>query len=294
MVMAKKGPNISEFNRRFPDDDTCLNHLMRTRFGDRLTCFQCQKQATYYRAKARRSFACEHCGYQVYPTAGTPFEATRTSLRDWFYVMFLFCASRNGVAAKEVERQLGVTYKTAWRMCNLIRKYMGYVDGDAPIGGPGKTVEADETFIGGKDEIGHDDKAIVLGMVERGGDVVTRQIAMRSKAHIIPHVVKFVKPGSRINTDEASNFKLLKERYGYDHEMVDHHRKEYVRGDVHTNTIEGFWSNVKRGIKGTYVHVSKKHLTSYLREFEYRHNLRQTPYLMFDCLLAAFPKVRVG
>jgi transposase len=173
MVMAKKGPNISEFNRRFPDDDTCLNHLMRTRFGDRLTCFQCQKQATYYRAKARRSFACEHCGYQVYPTAGTPFEATRTSLRDWFYVMFLFCASRNGVAAKEVERQLGVTYKTAWRMCNLIRKYMGYVDGDAPIGGPGKTVEADETFIGGKDEIGHDDKAIVLGMVERGGDVVT-------------------------------------------------------------------------------------------------------------------------
>jgi hypothetical protein len=251
MVMAKKGPNIQEFNRRFPDDDTCLNHLMRTRFGDRLTCFQCQKQATYYRAKARRSFACEHCGYQVYPTAGTPFESTRTPLRDWFYVMFLFCASRNGVAAKEVERQLGVTYKTAWRMCNLIRKYMGYVDGDYPIGGPGKTVEADETFIGGKDEIGHDDKAIVLGMVERGGDVVTRVIQMRSKAHIIPHIVKFVKPGSRINTDEASNFKLLKERYGFDHEMVDHHRKEYVRGDVHTNTIEGFWSNVKRGIKGT-------------------------------------------
>ncbi len=189
---------------------------------------------------------------------------------------------------------MGVAYKTAWRMCNLIRQYMGYVDGDYPIGGPGKTVEADETFIGGKDEIGHDDKAVVLGMVERGGDVVTRVIQMRTKAHIIPHIVKFVKPGSRINTDEASNFKLLKEKFGYDHEMVDHHRKEYVRGDVHTNTIEGFWSNVKRGIKGTYVHVSKKHLTSYLREFEYRHNLRQTPYLMFDCLLAAFPKVRVG
>jgi transposase len=106
---------------------------------------------------------------------------------------------------------------------------------------------------------------------------------MRTKNHLIPHIVKFVKPGSRINTDEASNFKLLKERYGFDHEMVDHSRKEYVRGDVHTNTIEGFWSNVKRGIKGTYVHVSKKHLTSYLREFEYRHNLRRTPYLMFDC-----------
>jgi hypothetical protein len=114
--MARKGPNIREFQKRFPDEDTCLAHLMRTRFGGRLTCFKCQKQATYYRVKARRSFECEHCGYQVYPTAGTPFESTRTPLRDWFYVMFLFCVSRNGVAAKEVQRQLGVTYKTAWRM----------------------------------------------------------------------------------------------------------------------------------------------------------------------------------
>jgi transposase len=296
--MAKKGPNIQEFNRRFPDEDTCLNHLMRIRFGERLTCFKCQKEATYYRTKGRRSFTCEHCGYQVYPTAGTPFESTRTPLRDWFYVMFLFCASRNGVAAKEIERQLGVTYKTAWRMCRLIRQYMGYVDGDYPIGGPGKTVEADETFIGGVDpEIegqSTDDKAIVLGMIERGGDVVTRMVQARTKHHIIPHIVKFVKPGSKINTDEGSNFKLLKERFGFDHEMVDHSAKEYVRGDVHTNTMEAFWANVKRGIKGTYVHVSKKHLPSYLREFEYRHNLRRTPYLMFDCLLAAFPKVQVG
>ncbi|HVV79443.1 MAG TPA: IS1595 family transposase [Pseudolabrys sp.] len=289
-----KGPSVRQFQKRFPDEDTCLNHLMRTRFGERLTCFKCQKEATYYRTKGRRSFTCEHCGYQVYPTAGTPFESTRTPLTDWFYVMFLFCASRNGVAAKEVQRQLGVTYKTAWRMCNLIRNYMGYVDGDYPIGGPGKTVEADETFIGGKDEAGKDDKAIVLGMVERGGDVVTRVVQARTKSHLIPHIVKFVKPGSKINTDEASNFKLLKERYGFDHEMVDHSKKEYVRGDVHTNSIEGFWSNVKRGISGTYVHVSKKHLPSYLREFEYRHNLRNASYLMFDCLLAAFPKVRVG
>ena len=158
---------------------------MRARFGERLTCFKCQKQATYYRVKARRSFECEHCGYQVYPTAGTPFESTRTPLRDWFYVMFLFCASRNGVAAKEVQRQLGVTYKTAWRMCNLIRKYMGYVDGDFPIGGPGKTVEIDETFIGGKDTAGHDDKAIVFGIVERNGDVANppRSDALQSAHH---------------------------------------------------------------------------------------------------------------
>lgn len=294
--MAKTGPNIRDFQKRFPDEDSCLNHLMRTRYGERLTCFKCQKEATYYRTKGRRSFTCEHCGYQVYPTAGTPFESTRTPLRDWFYVMFLFCASRNGVAAKEVQRQLGVTYKTAWRMCNLIRKYMGYVDGDWPIGGHGKTVEIDETFIGGVD---HDaknpigDKSVVLGIVERGGDVLTRHVYGRSHRELIPHIIKHVKAGSKIYTDDWKGYQTLTERHGFEHESVNHSEKEYVRGDVHTNSIEGFWANVKRGIKGTHVWVSKKHLQTYLREFEYRHNLRQTPYLMFDCLLAAFPKVRV-
>jgi transposase-like protein len=294
MAKAKKGPNIRNFQKRFPDEDTCLKHLMRVRFGERLTCFKCQKQATYYRVKSRRSFECEHCGYQVYPTAGTPFESTRTPLRDWFYVMFLFCASRNGVAAKEVQRQLGVTYKTAWRMCNLIRKYMGYVDGDFPIGGPGKTVEADKTFVGGRDPADRpDDKAVVLGMVERGGDVVTRHVQDRTARSVVPHIARFVKPGTRVHTDEAKAFALLTERFGYEHETVDHSAEEWVRGDVHTNTIDAFWANVKRGIKGTYVWVSKKHLQTYLREFEYRHNLRHQPGLMFDLLLLVFPKVRV-
>jgi hypothetical protein len=180
---------------------------MRVRFGERLICFKCQKQATYYRIKTRRAFECEHCGYQVYPTAGTPFESTRTPLRDWFYVMYLFCASRNGVAAKEVQRQLGVTYKTAWRMCNLI-----HVDGDYPVGGSGKTVEIDESFIGGKDKAGKDDRAVVFGIVERGGDVLTRHVQMRTKAHIIPQVVTFVKRGSKIYTDEAPAFRLLTEK----------------------------------------------------------------------------------
>lgn len=291
--MSRKGPNIQDFNKRFPDEDACLNHLMRSRYGERLTCFKCQKEATYYRVTGRRCFECEHCGYQVYPTAGTPFEKTRTSLRDWFYVMFLFCASRNGVAAKEVERQLGVTYKTAWRMCNLIRKYMGYVDGDYPVGGHGKAVEVDETFIGGPDKQGEDDKAIVFGMIERGGDIVTRTVLDRSLPTLGGQIEKFVKPGSRIKSDEWPAYRQLNRVYGYDHETVDHSKSEWVNGDTHTNNIEAFWNNVKRGIRGTYVSVSKKHLQNYLHEFEYRHNLRRAPYLMFDCLLAAFPKVRV-
>src|SRR4030081_1126312 len=250
--MAQKPSKIREFQKRFPDEDSCLTHLMRTRFGERFTCFKCQKEATYYRVKARRSFECEHCGYQVYPTAGTPFEKTRTSLRDWFFVMFLFCTTRNGVAAKEVQRQLGVTYKTAWRMCNLIRKYMGYVDGDFPVGGLGKIVEADETFIGGVDRRGKDDKAIVFGVVERGCDVLTRHIQDRSARNIVPNVVEWVKEGSRVHTDDWTGYQPLMERHGYDHETVNHSAKEYVRGDVHTNTIESFWASVKRGINGTY------------------------------------------
>src|SRR5690349_4201272 len=180
---APKGPTLRQFQARFPTEDSCLEHLKLVRYGAKHTCAKCEKVARYYRVKARRSYECEYCAYQIYPTAGTPFEKTRTSLRDWFYVMFLFCETRNGVAAKEVQRQLGVTYKTAWRMCHLIRLYMGYVDGDYPMGGPGKTVEADETFVGGRDKKGKDDKAIVMGMIERGGDVVTRVVHARTKAH---------------------------------------------------------------------------------------------------------------
>jgi len=287
-----KLPTISEFMSRFPDDDSCLEHLMRTRYGKSFICHNCEKEARYYRVKKRRAYECEHCGTQVYPTAGTPFENTRTPLRDWFYVMFLFCASRNGVSAKEVQRQLGVTYKTAWRMCNLIRQYMGYVDGDHPLGGQGgayPTVEADKAFIGGKDKQGHDDKYVVLGMAERnGGEVVTRVVQSRRGEHALPHILRYVKRGSKLMTDDATVFRDLRFE-GYDHDVIVHSKKEYVRGDTHTNTIEAFWGNVKRGIQGTYVHVSRKWLQTYLWEFEFRHNLRKNPELMFELLMQAFP-----
>jgi transposase len=286
----KKSLNISQFNERFPNEDVCLDHLMRVRYGERLKCRGCKKDAKYYRAKERRSYACEWCGYQVYPTAGTPFTKTRTSLRDWYYVMFLFCASRNGVAAKEVQRQLGVTYKTAWRMCNLIRQYMGWVDDDAPLGGVSGedgVVEIDETWIGGIDKRGEEDKAQVLGMIERKGEVVTRVVPSRSAKNLLPHIKKFVRKGSRVATDEWPTYRALAS-LGFRHQTVNHSEMEWVRGEVHTNTIEAFWANVKRGIKGTYVWVSKKHLQTYLREFEYRHNLRRQPALMFELLVSSF------
>jgi transposase-like protein len=123
---------------------------------------------------------------------------------------------------------------------------------------------------------------------------VTRHIQDRGARNIAPNIKKFVKTGSRVHTDDWTGYRVLTERHGYEVETVNHSAKEYIRGDVHTNTIESFWANFKRGINGTYVWVSKKHLQTYLHEFEYRHNLRQQPGLMFELLLQAFPKVRVG
>ena len=289
---------LKQFQTRFPDDDSCLEHLKVSRFGERRKCKSCGKDAKYYRVSTRRCYVCEHCGHQIYPTAGTPFENTRTPLTDWFHVMFMFTNSRNGVSAKEVQRTIGVTYKTAWRMCNLIRQYMGYVDGDDPVGGTRSysgVVEMDEAFIGGKDKRGKDDKAVVLGIVERGrdgqdGEIVTRHIQSRAERHIYPEIANYIVQGSKVATDEALAYRNLEE-YGYWHKTVNHSQKEYVRGDVHTNNIEAFWGNVKRSMRGTYIKVSDKWLQTYLWEFEYRYNYRKRPHLLMELLLQKFPKV---
>lgn len=284
-----KPVTIKQFQDRFPDDDACLGHLFQTRYGLEPVCPKCGQINTFHRLKAMPAYSC-NCGHHIHPMAGTPFARTRTPLTTWFHVMFLFCASRNGVNAKEVQRQTGVTYKTAWRMCDEIRKYMGWVDGDHSLGGPGKpSVEVDKMFYGGKDKLGHDDKSVVLGMAERGGDVITRVIPDRSRSTVTSRVAKWVNHGTMIYSDEAHAFKAL-ERYGYHHRTVNHSKNEYVRGPVHTNSIESFCSLVKRSIAGTHVSVSKKHLQTYLREFEYRYNRRKHQHVMLDALLLAFPK----
>lgn len=282
-----KSMTLKQFQALYPTDDACLDHLFRVRFGEEPVCPKCGQVNTFHRLTNLPAYTC-NCGHHIHPMAGTPFARTRTPLTTWFHVMFLFCSSRNGVSAKEVQRQIGVTYKTAWRMCHEIRKYMGWVDGDAGLGGHGQTVEADKAFIGGVDKQGQDDKAVVLGMVEREGEVMTWVVGSKHKTHVAPYVATFVKPGSRLVTDEAQVFKFHPP--GIKHETVNHFKGEYVRGDLHTNTIEGFWSNVKRAISGTYVWVSKKHLQTYLCEFEYRYNLRKSPHLILDALLQGFQR----
>ncbi|GMN12701.1 IS1595 family transposase [Altererythrobacter sp. MTPC7] len=288
--MAKqKLPTLRQFQDRFPTEEACLEHLKLVKFGERHECGKCGKDAQFYRVAKRRSYACEHCGAQVYPTAGTPFHRTRTSLRDWFYLMFLFCTTRNGVAAKEVERQIGVTYKTAWRMCHEIRKYMAQVDGDTPLGGEGRIVEVDETFMGGYDKggFGGKGKTVVLGMKERGGDVITRVVANRRGATLLPQVGKNILAGSEVHTDELHGYSGI--ALTHTHKRVNHSRREYVSAEgVTVNGIEGFWAQLKRGINGTHIHVSAKHLPKYLGEFEFRHNWRNHPQAMLSELMASF------
>ncbi|MEL7688798.1 IS1595 family transposase [Citromicrobium bathyomarinum] len=288
-----KQPTLRQFQHRFPTEESCLEHLKIVRFGERHECEKCGKNAQFYRVQKRRSYACEHCGHQVYPTAGTPFHRTRTGLRDWFYVMFLFCSTRNGVAAKEVERQIGVTYKTAWRMCHEIRKYMAMVDGDEPLGGEGMEVEIDETLIGGKARTGRQgpnlaNKTVVLGMVERGGNLITRVVPNHRRATLLPQIEAAVRKGTLIHTDHMHSYAVLGS-LGYSHERVNHNAGQYVSATgSHVQSIEGFWSQLKRGINGTHIHVSAKHLPKYLSEFEFRHNRRNRPETMLDELMQGF------
>jgi transposase-like protein/ribosomal protein L37AE/L43A len=290
--MKTKAPTLRQFLNEFPTEDACLEHLMRTRYGDRHDCSKCGRNAHFYRLKTRKVYSCEYCGNQVAPMADTPFERTRTPLRDWFHVMFLFCTTRNGVAAKEVERQLGVTYKTAWRMCHEIRKYMGEVDGDHTLGGFTKQVEVDESYIGGHEPgaFGGKGKAVVLGMLERGGNVVTEVVSNRRRDTLLAIIKETVRPYSLVHTDEHSAYQTLTAE-GYYHETVNHSHEQYVSATgSSTNSIEGFWAAVKRGINGTHIHVSEKHLWKYLGEFEYRWNMRQRPHEMFGRLMVSFAR----
>ncbi|MCH8262537.1 MAG: IS1595 family transposase [Proteobacteria bacterium] len=281
--------SVLEFFKDFPDDDACLEHLMVTRFGKSLDCPKCGKNGKFHRVKKRPVYACQWCSYQISPMADTPFHRSSTPLQKWFYAMYLFTTSRHGVPAKELQRQLSVTYKTAWRMGHEIRKYMADVDGDSNLSGH---VEIDETYIGGKDERmgvpnSGSKKTAVFGMIERGGDVITRVIPKTTKANTHPLIKEFINKGSTISSDEWPGYMRLKD-LGYTHGTVRHTREQYVNGIHHTNSMEGYWSRIKNSIRGTHVHVSKKHLQKYLGEFEYRYNMRANPSLMFDLLLRAF------
>lgn len=263
---------IKSFNAEFPDDNACVQYLFNLKYGKLKICPKCKKRTKFHRVKTRKCYDCQYCGYQISPLAGTIFHKSDTSLKSWFYAIYLFSVSKNGVSGKELQRQLGVTYKCAWRIAKQIRLLFAKSGGKLS-----RIVEADETYVGGKGEgkrgRGAENKTAVFGLVQREGEV-RAQIVPNTKAEtLLPIMGENVRKGSRFMTDEYPPYNRVRSM-GYYHRRINHSAKQYVRGLTHVNTIEGFWSQMKRSIHGTYHAVSPKYLQSYVDEFAFRYNHR--------------------
>jgi transposase len=279
---------VEQFHKEFPDDNACLEHVKEQRWPNGVTfCEKCQLDRKHHRVTGRTAYACDHCGNHIYPLAGTIFEKSSTSLRLWFYAMYQMGSTRCGISAKQIQRETGVTYKTAWRMFKQIRTLLS-----EDITLEGSSVEVDEMFVGGKRKGGSGrflrgdrSKTAVLGMVERKGRVIAKTINDLSADTLCGNVREFVLPDSTVFTDEFASYNTLREGRRYKHQRINHASKVYVVGDIHTNTIEGFWSLVKRGIGGVYHQVSQKYLQTYLNEYTFRYNRRDQGNLIFTSIL---------
>lgn len=287
--------SFMEFMREFPDDETCLDFLWRERFsedGRHADCPKCECERSFYRSNSRPSYCCATCGHHIHPTAGTIYHKSATSLKLWFYAMYLMTSTRCAISAKHVERELGVGYKTAWRMCNKIRNEVMTQDDSEPLRG---SVEADETAYGGRPKasmtrgmtmpeaqtFAKARKVGILAMVERDGNV---RAFVQPRDGALETVSRNVDPAATVYTDEWSGYRNLHVTHP-DHHTIRHADRVYASGHVHTQTIEGFFGNVKNGIAGNYHGVSEKWLQSYLNEFTWRYNHRHTDQAMFRTLL---------
>jgi transposase len=288
--------SLLEFMREFPDD-ACLEWLWRNRYspdGKTADCPKCGRERVPFKKYAtkqrRQTWTCTKCGHHVQPTAGTIFEGSSTSLRLWFYAIHLMTSTRCAISAKQLERELGVTYKTAWRMFNKIRNGLMSDEDDGPLSGD---VEIDETSVEGRPRIHMDrsaaarllerSRATVLGMVERGGRVRLRVLPSRRGLGIAETVRESIASISRIYTDDWPAYHFVGREYA-GHSTVPHSARIFVADDAHTNTVEGFFGNLKTALRGTYKHVSPRRLQSYLDEFAWRYN--PPPRLPRDVLTA--------
>jgi transposase-like protein len=283
---------VTDFNMEFPNDDACLEYIKERRFPAGIThCEKCDKDRKHHRVSGRTAYACDHCGNHIYPLAGTIFEKSTTSLRLWFYAMYLMGSTRCGISAKQIQRETGVTYKTAWRMFRQIRSLLG---DDLKL--EGSSVEMDESYFGAKRKRGNkrgrpspndSTKTCVVGVVEREGRgrVYATVASDATKKTLHGIALERIMPESTIFTDEYYSYNGL-DQQGYTHRRINHSAGVYVMADgTHTNTIEGFWSLVKRGIGGVYHQVSRKYLQTYLDEYSFRYNRRTMGNLIFRSIL---------
>jgi transposase-like protein len=283
--------------RFYTDDNTARRHLETLLWPDGPTCPHCGNadaaRITKLKAKTESTrpgvHKCNECRKPFSVTVGTVFERSHIPLHKWVYASHLLTASKKGISSLQLSRMLGITYKSAWFMAHRIREAMREDNGAAPIGGDGKIVEADETYFGKTEERptrttsgrpftksgkpGPSGKRAVLSLVERGGKVRSFPVKHATAVNVREIMVRNISRESTLHTDESRLYTVLGGEYA-GHETVHHSSKEYVRGDVHTNSVEGYFSIFKRGMKGIYQHCGEAHLHRYLAEFDFRYNHR--------------------
>ena len=279
--------NIMKLMQEFGTDEKCRTTLEGLRWPDDPQCPKCDSKSLS-RVQKREVFDCNSCRYQFSVTAGTIFHDTHLPLQKWFMAIYLIVESKKGISANQMKRMIGVSYKTAWYLCHRIRAAMTE---HAPKKLTG-TVEVDEAYIGGK-RIGGgqgkgnylSNKAIVAGIIQRGGDVRMSVIPNSSRKVLHDFINKHADDSTKeIMTDEWRSYRGIGD-HNTKHRTVNHQKKQWVRGkNIHTNTIENVWSLLKRSVVGSYHKISKKHLNAYLDELEWRYNNRENPYLFRDTL----------
>lgn len=288
--------SLRQFKWKYGTHEKCLESIKRLKYTDEMSCPSCKRLSVFYHLTGRTSYNCKFCNYQIYPLAGTIFEKSSTPLDLWFFAMYLMTQTRSGTSAKQLERMLGVTYKTAWRMFKQIRILMAQQP--SLLSG---IVEIDETYFGGKGKNrayewhgGVEEKEIVMGIVQRKGKAFAKHIPNTHKYTLIKQIKENVDPKAHVMTDELGSYKDLY-MFGFDkHYTVNHSDKEFVRKHLfHTNNVEGLWSHFKRGIYGVYRVVSKKYLQAYMDEYIWRFNNRRYLGGMFERLLRQVVEVKV-
>jgi len=274
----------AQFKKQYPSDDVCLDEIFQNRFGGLTACPECGVVgAKFYRIKKRKCYSCTHCGHQINPLSGTIFHKSETPLTNWFFAIFLMGNSKNSVSAKELERHFGCTYKTAWRMAKQIRLLMAQGD-DKLVG----IVEADETYIGGRrhrNDPRGDNKTPVIGLVERGGHAKAK-VSDATATEVLLFIAQCLDDEADLHTDESRIYSRVS-RYRV-HEVINHSKEEYARGHVTTNSVEGFWSQMKRSLDGSHHAVSPKYLQSYVNYFVHSYNHRNET--VFPILMAKAAK----
>jgi transposase-like protein len=273
--------NLVELIEQFKSEERCRELLEALRWPSGVRCARCD-ETSVSKLKKRNQYECNLCGYQFSVTAGTVFHDSHLPLWKWFLAAYLICESKKGMSANQLKRTLGVSYKTAWYLCHRIRQAMK-TDTSEKLKG---IIEADETCVGGKYDKRRKrpayDKPCVVGVVQRGGDVRAKKLISRGGIAIRGFVKESVEPGASLMTDEYAAYEKLAKIYA--HNTVVHGEKQYVNGNVHTNSIENFWSLFKRGMIGSFHKISKKHLDRYLDEFTYRFNGREDDRLFQNTL----------